>query len=327
MVAGPPLSLLYHACGDRQLPHADRLFPVKSAEAFERDLAYLSEHFTPVGHDQVVAHYEGRCALPSNAVEVSFDDGLRECHSVARPLLLRYGIPATFFCITNSIDNAAMMFRNKISLCLNRLEELSAAAQLQLLGWISSEFGVDAHNPTDARSWMNGLQHDDSDRIDALCGHLGIDIAAILRAGRPYLTREEIRELARDGFTLGAHSCNHPRLERLPWEEARREVLESCSAMRHITGARVVPFAIPFGGLGLPRDSLASLLGPGQGISLVYDTNDLMRDRPFVINRIQVDGSLGSWGGRSNLGFLIRRARILEPLRSVKRRLRRAGRS
>jgi hypothetical protein len=52
-----------------------------------------------------------------------------------------------------------------------------------------------------------------------------------------------------------------------------------------------------------------------------------MRDRPFVINRIQVDSSLGSWRGRSNLGFLIRRARILEPLRSVKRRLRRAGRS
>ena len=324
MAAGPPLSLLYHLCSDRRLAHVDQLFSYKSADGFERDLALLRERFTPVGHDQVLAHVQGRRALPSNAVEISFDDGFSECYSVARPLLLEYGIPATFFCITNSIDNLSMMFRNKISLCLNRLEELSADDQARLCAWIGVEFGVPARGPAEARRWIDALQHDDVERIDALCTRLGIDVASILREERPYLTRQEIRQLARDGFTLGAHSCNHPRLERLAWADARREILESCSAMREITGERLVPFAIPFGGLGLPRDSLASLVGPEEGISLIYDANDLMRDRPFVVNRIQVDTPLGSWRGRSNLGLLIGRARALEPLRSWRRRLRRA---
>jgi len=321
MAHRPLLSLLYHLCSDRRLRHVDRLFPYKSAEAFERDLAFLRERFTPVGHDQVVAHFEGRFELPPDAVEISFDDGFSECFSVARPLLLEYGIPATFFCVTNSIDNASMMFRNKISLCLNRLEELSTGEQARSLAWMGSELGVVFRSLAEAMRWVDGLQHDDLDRIDALCARLDLDIPSILRDERPYLTREQIRQLAHDGFTLGAHTCNHPRLERLPWEQARREILDSCSAMREITGERRVPFAIPFGGLELPRDSLASLLAGEDGISLVYDTNDLMRDRDFFVNRIQVDTPRGSWRGRSNLGLLIGRARALEPLRALRRRV------
>ena len=315
----PLLSLLYHLCSDRRLPHVEHLFAYKSPDGLARDLAFLRDRYTPVGHAEVVAHRRRGRALPPNAVEISFDDGFAECFSVVRPLLLEYGIPASFFCVTDTIDNRSMMFRNTLSLCLERIEALSDDDRTRLRGWIATEFGVRTRSGAELRRWVDGLQHDDTGRIDALCARLGLDVAAILRDERPYLTSEELRQLARDGFTLGAHSCSHPRLERLPWEEARREILDSCAAIRELTGERTVPFAIPFGGLGLARDRLASLVGQEQGISLVYDTNDLMRDHPFVVNRIQADDPKGSWRGRSNLGLLIGRARVLEPLRAWRR--------
>src|SRR5262245_57669875 len=92
--------------------------------------------------------------------------------------------------------------------------------------------------------------------------------------------------------------------------------------MREITGRRSVPFAIPFGGRGLARDSLISLQQEEPGLSLVYDTHEVTWDRPFFVNRIPVDTPFGSWRGRSNLGLLITRARVLEPLRPVRERLR-----
>jgi peptidoglycan/xylan/chitin deacetylase (PgdA/CDA1 family) len=66
--------------------------------------------------------------------------------------------------------------------------------------------------------------------------------------GRPsrYMTEEELRELARAGFELGAHSVSHPDLSALDREACRREVGESVAAVEAIAGVPVRTFAYPF---------------------------------------------------------------------------------
>ena len=123
----PHVSLLYHLCSDGPLAHVDPLYSYKTPAEFEQDLVYLRRHFLLVAHEQVRGHYEGGSPLPANAVELSFDDGLAECFSLERPLLLQYGIPSTFFIITNLVDNGSLMFRHRIALCLDPLGRLSEA--------------------------------------------------------------------------------------------------------------------------------------------------------------------------------------------------------
>jgi hypothetical protein len=55
-------------------------------------------------------------------LHLSFDDGLSACYDTIAPILLRKGVPATFFLNPAFIDNKALMFRYKISLCLNALD-------------------------------------------------------------------------------------------------------------------------------------------------------------------------------------------------------------
>jgi peptidoglycan/xylan/chitin deacetylase (PgdA/CDA1 family) len=317
-------ALFYHAFDHDPIPHISPLFRCKRPADFEQDLVFLKRHYHPVSHDDIVAHREGRRALPEKAVAVSFDDGFAECFSWARPLLLRYGIPATFFVCESFVDNHALMHRNKVALCLSRLEAASAEERRGLAAAAGSRLGLATlGSPTRLSTWLRRLRFADLDAIDATCDSLGIDVSRFLRERRPYMSGDQLARLNADGFTLGAHTTDHPELGSLQtWGAVRRQVRDSCNAVRVITGRDRVPFAFPFNGLDLGRQSLAALREELGGIDLMYDTNNLMKDRAFIVNRIWCDTPQGASADRSNLPMLIRRAHALEPARAVKRRLR-----
>lgn len=313
----PFVSLVYHLVSDAPLPHVAPLFDYKGTAAFEADLDWIRAHFSPVGHDEVAAHrLEGR-RLPKNAVEITFDDGFAECHAVARSALLRRGIPATFHVIADCVDNAVLMWRHRIALCLSQLQALSQEGFVACAEKLRAELGLAGDSREGLRDLLAGLGPEDSPRIDAACAILGVEPAAFLRDRRPYLTSAEIRQLASEGFTIGAHSLSHPRLDRIPWQAARREVLESCARVRDLTGAKRVPFAIPFNGVALERERLAELRRADPSLSLVYDSNGLRRDRAFVVNRVNVDAPGAP--GQSNLPQLLRDAHVYEALRERRR--------
>src|SRR5947209_149163 len=136
--------------------------------------------------------------------------------------------------------------------------------------------------------------------------------------------REQIAQLEAEGFTIGAHTVDHPKLRRLSsWSEVRRQIEDSCRVVQEITGRQRVPFAFPFNGLDLSRDKLAALRNDLGSIDLMYDTNNCMKDRPFIVNRICCDTPAGSRPQWSNMSMLLARAHAFEPLRNAARQFRR----
>ena len=325
MVAGDLTPVFYHSFTASPIPHIAPLFPCKSPGDLERDLLYLKSHFRLVSHDDIVFHREKGRRFPSNAAAVSFDDGFIECFTVARPLLVAHGIPATFFVCKSFIDNQALMFRNKIALCVSRIADSTPGELSRFNAALRARFGITVDSRAEVQTWLFGLGFARRDIIDAACECLGIDIPAFLRVRRPYMTGSQIAQLHREGFTVGAHTSDHPDLAKLEdWNEVRRQISESCDLVREITGRARVPFAFPFNGLDLPRSALAALRDELGSIDLMYDTNNLMKDRSFIVNRIWCDTPEGANGERSNLPALLRRAQALEPLRAIRRWMRRS---
>jgi hypothetical protein len=119
-----------------------------------------------------------------------------------------------------------------------------------------------------------------------LLARLGIDSRNYLQQVKPYLTTEQIRVLHADGFTIGAHSCSHRRLQELSRADAEHEIVESCRIIRGITGQPSVPFAFPYFGGGLDRAWLAGLREQHDCIGLFFDTNGVDKDEPFVVQRV-----------------------------------------
>ncbi|MDH3539858.1 MAG: polysaccharide deacetylase family protein [Acidimicrobiia bacterium] len=314
----PLVTLTYHAVSDAHLPHIRPLYDYKSTADFEADLRAVREHYQPVGEDDVRRNREENAPLPTHALTVTFDDGLRECVTEARPLLLRYGIPSTFFVVGNLIDNRSLMFRHEVALALGAIGKLPEPGLAEVLPRLEA-VGFRAGSRAELVGTLGALSYSERDRIRRMSEALGIDVDGFLRETRPYLTADEILGLHREGFTIGAHSLTHSRLSRLDdFDAVATEIVESCAMVRDLTGQERVPFAFPFNGLSLDRDALAGLRRVNPFVGLLYDTNTLMRDRPFIVNRIDADSVTGTTSGVSNLPLLLKIAHVREPIRRIK---------
>ncbi len=82
--------------------------PPADAASFERQVAFLAEHFAPVSAADLARFFEEgvwRAAKPG--LIVSFDDGLRSNAEVAAPVLERHGLVGWFFVPVGFVDAPA----------------------------------------------------------------------------------------------------------------------------------------------------------------------------------------------------------------------------
>jgi peptidoglycan/xylan/chitin deacetylase (PgdA/CDA1 family) len=303
------IGLCYHIVSDQPPPHIKH-YRVLNTAAFEADLAYLQSRFEFIAYDRLVERRKSANRIRDNSVILTFDDGFAECATVVAPLLRRHGVSGVFFVITDLIDNQAMFRESAASLCIDTLlelpfdevksilDDLDLGARLQpppadaspdptALPLEVADLGEDPDpRLTPLFRWLLHPPASDEGLVERLLARLGVEPQAYLRRARPYLTTEQIQRLQADGFTIGAHSCSHRRLQDLPPAEAEREIVESCRVIRDITGQSAVPFAFPYFGAGLDRAWLAQLRERHDVIGLFFDTDGLREDEPFVVQRI-----------------------------------------
>jgi len=285
------IDFFYHAVSDEALPHICHLYPVVPVADFEEALLYLKENYTFVTHGQVQAHIFDGQPLPPKAVHLSFDDGYVECFSVVRPLLLKHQIPCTFFLTTGLIDNHILFYRNKQSLCVERLLDpaFSLPADASLSAGVPP---LTAATRPEFITWLKNLRLPDEPVIDEICRLLGVDWQTYLAENQPYLTTDQIRQMQADGFTLGAHTITHRKLVDLSPDEIETEIVDSCRTVQDITRQEVIPFSFPNSAFGLDRSLLSNIRQRHPEIGVLFDTKGLRRDVSFIHNRIWAERPL-----------------------------------
>src|SRR5215831_20312343 len=210
VLPGRVFIVCYHAVSSRPLPHIRNLYDIKSPDEFEQDLLFFKEHCYVASHDELVAHQYGRHRLPAGSVCITFDDGFSECHDTVRPLLLRHGMPCTFFVCKSVIDNRAMMYRNVISLCIDGLRSLKDEEFAAITARLGDRCGVQLENSEQLRKWLVSLTYPEREKVQTMCDLLDLDVHKFLARENPYMTREQILDLYHDCGTIDGHSCNHP---------------------------------------------------------------------------------------------------------------------
>ena len=156
---------------------------------------------------------------------------MSEFYHIVAPILKEKGIPATVFLNTDFIDSKSMFYRFKASILFDQLKDKSI---------LSKGF-------------------DDSKELDEMALKNGINFNNYLEEEKPYLTTSQIKELIADGFTIGAHSKNHPHYNLLKLEEQLIQTKESISTVVNQFNLKYKVFSFPFTDDGVSKQFFESI--------------------------------------------------------------------
>jgi len=222
-------------------------------------------------------------SLPPRAACITFDDGYRNNHDVAAPLLAERGLPASFFVATGAIERGAMwndLVIEAMRACGDRLD----LSEFELAS-------VDVADETDRAKKLDPtietIKYQPMERRAAIADRL---YTRYCGSAPPALmmSREMVGALARAGHDVGSHTVTHPILLKLDAAAAREEIERSRDWVGEATGRVPVSFAYPNGRPGVDFGPEHEDMVRSAGFTCAVATTwgcATGRSRPFALER------------------------------------------
>lgn len=240
----------YHVVSDRQLPHIKYLYKYKNIIQFKDDVEFLLKYYRPISLSDILERQKTNRTLPKHSFLLTFDDGLREVYDVISPILKQKGIPATFFLTSNFLDNKELFYRHKASILIDFIERASRPSYYDK---IKETFLKNRIKYTGVKSSILSINYDKKIFIDELASGLGVDFNDYLNKKKPYLDSDQVEKLITDGFTIGAHSIDHPRYQYISLEEQLWQTKESMKMIKKRFSLDYCAFATPHSDKGISK--------------------------------------------------------------------------
>lgn len=258
-------------------------------EQFRSQLEALAREGTFVSAENILSALNGERQLPARSIVITFDDGLREQHDVAWPILREMGIPAIFFANTLPVAEAGVCLVHKIHLLRSRIapeelrrsiEEGSDALGLERrdveLERARSVYKYDEPAVARLKFLLNFVLP--AEALDTIVSNLfesisGLEEGAVSRD--LYMGIPELRAMAADGL-IGTHGHRHLPLGRLAPEAIRDDLGRSMDHLEEWTGQRPFCMSYPYGSIDAcadPAGPIAAELGLGFGFTMERSAN------------------------------------------------------
>jgi peptidoglycan/xylan/chitin deacetylase (PgdA/CDA1 family) len=233
--------LTYHRVND----DGDPFSPAVPTRVFERHMAYVARTCVVLTIEELVERM-GQGRVPRNALAITFDDGYRDTLTHAAPVLARHGLPATVFLATGFIGTAEVPWVERLA----RAFKLTRSSTLTLPSGERLDCGSDEAGRVAAlaraTAELKKLADEDLRRhVDQMLGTLVVTDQKCFKD--LMLTWDDVHALMGLGFTIGAHTVNHPILSRVSAERAWAEIVGSRTMIESACGLSPRAFAYPNG--------------------------------------------------------------------------------
>lgn len=222
----------WHIISDNAPIHIKHLYQIKSVKEFKSDIDFLLKYFKPVSFNKYIDREKksGR-----KEMVFSFDDGLKECSEIIAPILIEKGIPAIFFINSDFVDNKALFYKYKLSIIVDKI--------------INSD--LSKINKIYTTKKILALSYNQEKTIDEIAAKNGINFQEYLKNKKPYMSLKELKLLKSQGFTIGAHSQNHPLYSQINIKEQISQTKNSLNFVDENFNQKLKLFAFPFTDFGI----------------------------------------------------------------------------
>jgi peptidoglycan/xylan/chitin deacetylase (PgdA/CDA1 family) len=234
--------LMYHRVGAAADP-----FPNLDVASFRAQMEWLVRNCNVIAPGQLRERACSRSHGPRPDVLVTFDDGYRDYHEHAYPVLRRLGIPAINFLCTRFVDDPTLVgWWDRLYLAINATTKRRAA-----FPWAPSHVFdlTKSGKATFLRASKEYIKRQPElakeETTQSILDVLDVEASAV-RAPRQTMTWDEVRE-ASDLTYWGGHTHNHVIVSRLDAPELETEIRTCRDRIAAETGRVPEMFAYPNG--------------------------------------------------------------------------------
>lgn len=278
-----------------------------SRDTFRRHVEFLAGRFELATVSRAVEVLSGRARADRDLAVITFDDGYQDVLTNALPVLRDWNAPATMYVSTGVVEHGGHFLHDRLYTLLcsfSTSEHLRQQTPPTARRMIEEAREAAGRGPV--RLWLHHLI--DRHAPDALEGLADCLAAAapdsVPPRGAIALGWEGVRELAANGFEIGAHTVSHCVLTHLDTARIDREVRASREALEGRLGAAVRHFAYCNGYYNAAVIEVLKRRGFVSGVT-TEDRLNRLGDDPFrLARRCQWEGSALGPGGRVSENLL-----------------------
>jgi peptidoglycan/xylan/chitin deacetylase (PgdA/CDA1 family) len=228
-----------------------------SPQQFDREVAVLKEYFSLIDTADLERYRAERRPLPPNPAMLTFDDGYRDCLTVALPILKKHHATAVFFIPTGFMGERKLFWWERISALIAR----SRRREIQLTYPEPRALSLaDAHARYQTgrllfRVGKTQLHMDWTRFLTGLADACEVNWDENLEHGLAdelILDWNGVRALVEAGMDVQSHGESHRIFPTISTEEVLREARTSREVLEARTGLRQHALAYPAGGAFAP---------------------------------------------------------------------------
>lgn len=257
---------------------------VEEMTGFERQVRHLAENYHVVSMDRVIDAVLGGDPVPPGSVLITFDDAYRNFAECAWPVMKQYKLPVTLFVPTDFPDHPNNIFwwdrldhaiknterRDSIQTPVGEVSLATPADRGQALKRLKKSFRMLPHS--EVMAWTYQICR----RLDTL------------QPKSDVMSWDDLRRLAAEGVTLGAHSQSHPFMDELSAKEAEVEAVGSMKDLEREVGQTLPIFAYPSGRFENETVQVLQQAGFVLAFTTIRGVNDLRTADPLRMRRINI---------------------------------------
>jgi peptidoglycan/xylan/chitin deacetylase (PgdA/CDA1 family) len=279
-------NFLFHRVSDEQ----DHLWPPMRVNLFREIVRYLSKEYHLLPLEDFL---EGQTEAPKKKKPASilFDDGYKDNIEYAVPVLHQYKAPASFYVVTDCIDQNTPTWTYITDYLFQHTEQKKlelgfdfTPPDLRKEQFTTIAERVEMGNRV--KPWMKEL--DNSRRLQVL-RHIETSFYDVILPRNKMMNWEELKQMQTAGYYIGSHSVTHPLLASIVKEdELSFELAASGKRIQRELGYFPLTISYPIGSYDERVIAASRQAGYKYGLAVKQQFFDTKKDDLFAIPRTEL---------------------------------------
>jgi len=299
-------NFLFH----RVNPQRDMMWDPMEVQQFEKCIKYISKKYEVVLLEDMIA--SGNYLHKKNYATILFDDGYKDNIEFAAPILDKYKCKASFYIVTNCIDNNVPTWTHILEHTFQHTQIKDINFQFEFLpeslkvtSLSTQQQRVDYINKL--KPFAKTITHEQRQEILVAVQQqfTDVELPALM------MNWDDIRQLKNAGHYIGSHTVNHHMLGTMSnIDEISYELTASGNAIKEKLGYFPVSISYPVGSYNKTTIELSKKAGYSMGLAVKQTTFNPQKDGLFEIPRIELYNE--SW-----LKTRLRISNLLEEVKTI----------